>query len=245
VIMNEARRMAYLSAVNIDFDAAVNLGRKQSSVNWRLDPRLPKAAQLGNEYYRDNDYDRGHLTRRDDAAWGATTREARAANDDTFFYPNAAPQHVDFNQSDEFTGKGLQLWGDLENHISQQGAKDRARLCVLNGPIFTNDDKPLFDITVPRRFFKIVIFNLTRRQLGAVGFLLSQEMLIRDLPEERFEVGAFVVRQVRISAIDRLVDLDLGALAELDRFRAPAQPGVEENLEQDDLRLESLNDIVL
>ncbi|MBL9021049.1 MAG: DNA/RNA non-specific endonuclease [Myxococcales bacterium] len=245
IIMNEERRMAYVSAVNIDFDAPVNLGRKQSSVDWRLDPRLPSHAQIDNSYYRNNDYDRGHLTRRDDAAWGETTREARAANDDTFFYPNAAPQHVDFNQSDAFTGKGLRLWGDLENHVAEQGAKDGARLCVLNGPIFSDDDKPLRDILVPKRFFKIVVFKVGRRELGAVGFVLSQETLVRNLPEERFEVGEFVVRQKAISTINKLGDLDLSPLVQLDRFRAPDGGGVRESFDDDGVRLDSLKDVLL
>ncbi|MDE3819740.1 DNA/RNA non-specific endonuclease [Sinorhizobium meliloti] len=38
-----------------------------------------------------------HLTRRDDAARGKTLAAAVAANDDTFFYTNAAPQHFLFN----------------------------------------------------------------------------------------------------------------------------------------------------
>ena len=80
-----ARRMAYLSACNIDFKARVEVSSSQGGGNWRYDPRIPRAAQLGSRYYENNPYDRGHLSRRDDLARGPTREAAIAANRDSFF----------------------------------------------------------------------------------------------------------------------------------------------------------------
>ena len=245
VVMNGPRRLAYLSAVNIDFDAPVGLGRKQGTGTWRFDPRIPDAAQIGGEYYAGNDYDRGHLTRRDDAAWGRTKAEARGANDDTFHWTNAAPQHRDFNQSDEFTHKNLKLWGDLENHIAAQGGDQRTRLCVFNGTVFRMDDKPLRDARVPKEFFKIVVFkDEGSRTPGAVGFVLSQERLIRRLGDEAIDPGEFAVRQRRIEAIDAIVDVDLGFMFEWDRMPPRRGRPQDENFE-DDAPMRRLSDVVL
>jgi endonuclease G len=65
--------------------------------------------------YRDNDLDRGHLVRRLDPAWGASDAEARAANDDTFHFTNASPQHREFNA-------GQTLWAGLEDYLLSQAA---------------------------------------------------------------------------------------------------------------------------
>ncbi len=159
ILMNKERRLAYVSACNLNFDPPATVSRDEGSQSWRRDPRLDAGHQLGAPYYDDNDYDKGHLTRRDDAAWGEDKDAALAANWDTFHYTNAAPQHLLFNRSDEFTGEGLDLWGDLENHISAQGTAQRARLCVFSGPVFGPNDKPVSDALAPRAFFKIVIWR--------------------------------------------------------------------------------------
>jgi len=41
------------------------------------------------------------------------------------------------------------FWGDLENHITKQGAGQRTRLSIFNGPIFTAHDKPWMDAFAP------------------------------------------------------------------------------------------------
>ena len=227
VLMNATRRMAYLSACNIDFEAAFKASRATGTQTWRLDPRIDPADQLDDTYYRANDYDRGHLTRRDDAAWGATQAEANASSKDTFHHTNAAPQFTLFNESNEFTGAGLDLWGDLENFISAQGAPANRRLSVLNGPVFGQSDKPLKDILVPLAFFKVVIWNDGGRP-GAVGFVLEQGALIAALPEEAIDPGRFAVRQTSIAAIEAMVDVDFGPIKGWDRLAA-ARP--EEALE--------------
>lgn len=67
--MNETRRLAYVSAVNIDGAEFNKINR--SSDPFDLDPRLPESKQCGEWLYTDNDLDRGHLTRRQDPNWGS------------------------------------------------------------------------------------------------------------------------------------------------------------------------------
>ena len=73
VALNAHRRMAFYSAVNIDGGRARRVARDNS---WFLDPRASAAAQSDNSVYKNNDLDRGHLTRRLDPVWG-TESEAR------------------------------------------------------------------------------------------------------------------------------------------------------------------------
>lgn len=242
VVMCAERRLAYISACNLNFAAKAMAGRKDGRTSWRIDPRLNANQQLANRFYDHNDYDKGHLTRRDDTAWGEDLPAAIAANDDTFFYTNAAPQYYLFNQSDDFTNAGLRLWGDLENHISEQGAKQKARLTVFNGPIFGTSDKKLHDALVPLRFFKIVVWRDEGETPGAVGFVLDQESLIKSLPEEAIDVGEFSVRQKPISDIEAELDIAFGKVGEWDRLR---QTKLDEALGSDGILIESLDDIRL
>ncbi|MBY5546485.1 hypothetical protein HFO61_06535 [Rhizobium leguminosarum] len=242
VIMCSSRRLAYVSACNLNFGAAATAGRKDGRSTWRTDPRLNAEHQLANRFYDHNDYDKGHLTRRDDAAWGNGLTAAIAANDDTFFYTNAAPQHYLFNQSDEFTGAKLDLWGDLENHISTQGAVQKARLTIFNGPIFGLNDKPLHDALVPLRFFKIVVWKDEGADPGAVGFVLDQKSLVTALPEEAIDPDPFVIRQRRIADIQAELDISFGKTCDWDRLRGALpneaiDPGGILILSLDDIRL--------
>lgn len=217
-----ARRMAYLSACNVDFKAPAEASAGEGGSTWRYDPRIPRAAQMGERYYRNNPYDRGHLSRRDDLARGPTRAAAIAANRDSYFWTNCTPQHELLNQSNAFTGANLQLWGDLEKHIAAQGPA-LGRLSVFNGPVFGDADKPLYDVLVPLAFYKIVAWN-GPDGAGALGFVLEQADLVEGLPEKRLSPGIFAIRLRPIKVIGAGLDVDLRDLAALDRFDA-VQPG--------------------
>jgi endonuclease G len=225
----------------VDFDAAATASRKQGTSSWRLDPRLDDQ-QLGNPYYQNNDYDKGHLTRRDDAAWGADDDEAIAANNDTFHYPNAAPQHYLLNQSNEFTGANLDLWGDLENYITEQGSAQRTRLSIFNGSVFGSNDKPLKDALAPLSFYKIVVWRDGDAAPGAIGFVLEQAELVRDLAEEAIEPGRFQIRQRRIAEIEKTLDISFGPVGDWDVLR---EGGAEESLEDPGILIRRVSDVRL
>lgn len=240
VIMCASRRLAYVSAANLNFAAKATANRDQGRGDFRLDPRCDPKDQLGGRYYDYNDYDKGHLTRRDDAAWGDSLEEAIIANDDTFFYTNSGPQYFEFNRSDDFTHANLDLWGDLENHISQQGEAQKTRITLFNGPIFGARDKPLFDALVPLRYYKIVIWKDKNQTPGAIGFVLDQADLIESLAEEAIDPGRFVIRQRRIADIEAELDIDFGKVVEWDRLTAAM---AHEALDDDGIEIMSVNDI--
>ena len=245
VIMNAARKLAFIAAVNYDGKARVRVNRIGPD-KWFADPRVEKDAQTNNALYSKNALDRGHLVRRADAGWGATKEEAKRANDDTFHFTNCSPQHEVFNQSAQATKRNLKLWGNLENHIGEQVAKDSARLSIFNGPVFRPDDREHRKVKVPRQFYKIVICRKDDGTPAAYGFLLSQEELISDLPLEAleaFEPGPFKVFHVPISEIEQKTHLDFGPLKDIDAKR---RRGEEEGLEAfGPTAIESLDQIVL
>lgn len=95
VVFRPDRRLAASTAVCIEgSQLAEDVPRDDV---WEFDPRLPDEHQAGNEIYRNNSLDRGHLVRRLDPVWG-TPAVAGRANTDTFHYTNAAPQSDVFNQ---------------------------------------------------------------------------------------------------------------------------------------------------
>src|SRR5829696_1295249 len=111
LVMSGARSTAFFTAHNLDGQHKVQLG--SARVSWKLDDRLGNN-QIGPEAYEDNDWDKGHLVRREDMCWGPI-QLARAANDASFYYPNAAPQHANFNQDE---------WKYLEDWVLEQAAPD-------------------------------------------------------------------------------------------------------------------------
>lgn len=77
----------------------------------------------------------------------------------------------------------------------------------------------------------------------ALAFLLSQEELIRDLPEEEFEVGLYKPFQVQVREIEAKTKLDFGTLRNYD----PLEDEVNESYFEagtDFVPLARLNDIV-
>jgi endonuclease G len=244
IIMNELRRLAYVSACNLHYDPPAEVSRDEGSQSWRRDRRIDDTHQLGARYYDGNDYDKGHLTRRDDVAWGSDDEDALAGNWDSFHYTNAAPQHFLYNRSDHFTGAGLDLWGDLENHISEEADAKRNKLSIFSGPIFGDDatDKPYLDALVPLRYFKIVVWRDRGQPPGALGFVLDQADLIENLAKEAIDPGDFVVRQKRISTIERDLDIGFGPISQWDRMPMRRR---REALEDEGIQLNSVNDIMI
>lgn len=219
VILNRLRRVAFVSAVNIWANAPFNQKRDKKDT-WFIDPRVPLDAQTSERLYQGNPLDRGHLTRRDDAAWGQTAQEAKLANDDTFHFPNCSPQHEIFNQSAKASSRGLRLWGNLENHISEQAEANDRKITVFNGPIFRPDDRVHRGIRIPREYWKIVVLKKDNGEPTALAFILSQESLIKDLPTqdfaEDFVVGEYQPFQVKVRDLEAKTKLDFGALRTFD-----------------------------
>jgi endonuclease G, mitochondrial len=242
VIMNAQRKLAFVSAVNLDAGAPFQLAREGKD-RWFYDPRVERNEQLGAELYTDDPLDRGHLTRRADAAWGNTETAAQLANDDTFHWTNCSPQHEIFNQSTKANQRGLLLWGTLENHVTEQA--HGGKLSIFNGPIFRPNDRVHRGVPIPREFYKLIVYAKEPGKPGAVAFILSQASLIKNLPAEEFEVGPYQPFQVKISDLQSRIKLDFGALSSVDPLVAIGREMFMEGGTADVVAIERLRDIVL
>jgi endonuclease G, mitochondrial len=211
VIQSISRRLPLLTAVNIDGEKSLKLKRKGS---WRLDGRLEPEHQIGNELYRNNPLDRGHMVRRRDPGWGDDRPEAQEAEIDTFHYTNCIPQHAKLNQKD---------WVGLEDYILEAAETRDFKVTVFTGPIFREDDRKLKsqpgaeDIPIPEEFWKIaVMVRSDTSLLSATGYVLSHGKMIRDLVEAQFIYGEYKTYQVQITKIEEATGLDFGLLSQFD-----------------------------
>ena len=216
VIMNERRRLAFVSAGNLDAKAKF-IHEREGADKWFMDPRISEDFQAGEEIYSSNPLDRGHLVRRADAAWGKTAEEARLANDDTFHFTNCSPQHEVFNQSSKATKKKLLLWGNIENHIAKQATHvESKKVSIFNGPVFRQNDRKHRGLPIPREYWKIVVFRNNENKPRALAFVLSQAALIKTLPTEDFMIGPYDVYQVKVRELEMKTKLDFGDLRTFD-----------------------------
>lgn len=162
IAMDARRRTALVVAANINQQNIVVV----DSGGWRYDRTIGKKNQLGNDYYKDNEFganrwDRGHLANRASSAWGLSEnvdkrkKEATLASKDTMVYANASLQWEDFNKDE---------WQALENWVRSL-KEDRSNLIsVFTGPIF--GEQPVFHTfpglkpaEIPAGFFKVVCFE--------------------------------------------------------------------------------------
>jgi endonuclease G len=215
VVMNAERRMAFFSATNIDGE---NVRRvKRTSDRWYFDPRIDRAAQIGEALYQNNDFDRGHLTRRLDPAWGDDFEQGEK---DTFFFTNCAPQHQLFN---------TKVWLGLEDYILASAEAEGFKVSVFTGPVFSEDDRTFSfvdhkedsTVQIPLQYWKVAaMVNPKSKKLTVTGYLISQKDLITDL---EFVLGQFRTYQVPVSMIEKRTTLDFGPLRDFDplgRFEA-------------------------
>ena len=182
--MSRARRFARWVAWNVDGTSLAKLPRNR--MVFRRDPRLPEDAQVGDELYSGNRLDRGHLARRSDLLWGPLP-EANAANSDSFYFTNIAPQIEDFNQS-----RQQGLWGRLEDALYEDVEVERLRISVAAGPVLGDADPVYRGVALPREYWKAIAY-VTAGELRTRAFLLTQgldRLEVLDLDEFRvYETG--------------------------------------------------------
>lgn len=252
VIFNEKRRLAFVSAVVYDPTAKHKVVREGGDT-WYYDERIPKEIQADNRFYRGkkNPLDRGHLTRRADAGWGHTKREAEQANTDSFHWTNCAPQHEIYNQSGKATAKKLQLWGNIENHIAEQAVNNERPVAIFNGPILAAKDPVVPSdrdendkLQVPRAFWKVVVIVNDSGERSAYAFLLGQEAQISYLAEEDFDAGPFNIYQIKLKELAQRTKLDFHDLEADDALDDPTHESAFE-ADTEAVLVTSLEDIVM
>lgn len=244
VIMNSARKLAFVSAVNLDVGAKFSV-KREGKDHWYYDERISKDLQAGPELYADNPLDFGHLTRRQDAAWAATEAAATAANNDTFHLTNCSPQHAVFNESSQASHNGVLLWGNLEMYVTSQAKKGSKKLSIFNGPVFRPNDQIYRGIQLPKEFWKLIVYLRDDDKPGAVAFVLSQESLIKNLPAEDFVVGPYKPYQVKISDLEARTSLDFGGIESFDAMQKVGQESLMEGVRKQVVSVETFADIVI
>ncbi|MGW5741791.1 DNA/RNA non-specific endonuclease [Amycolatopsis sp. NPDC003861] len=208
VVVHRERRLAMFTAVNID--GRLSRALRREADHWSLDPRVAVTEQIGEELYRANPLDRGHLVRRLDPAWGATEPIAQLGNDDTFHFTNCSPQHQDFNQNKT-------TWAGLEDYVLNNADNFDLKVSVVTGPVLAADDDRYRDVQLPRQFWKVVAMVKKDGTLSATAYLLSQEELIHGLETAtEFDYGAYRTYQVPVRRIAELTGLSFGDLEAAD-----------------------------
>lgn len=182
VIQHAERRFPFFTAANINAKDFISLRRKDvfkgGSDRWRKDPRISFKHQWGAELYgaTKSDFDRGHMTKREDVQWGPTVSHARFGALSTFFYTNSVPQHRKLNQV---------LWRSLEDYILHEEALDHGmKINVFTAPLLMDDDPEFVTpvrgatVMIPRMFWKMVYYTRDRKTLNRVAFLVGQEDIL-------------------------------------------------------------------
>lgn len=183
VFLSRSRKFPVLTATNIDGSLFKPIDRSKIFAGgrdrWRLDDRA-RPYQWGDVLYsvENSDFDKGHMTKREDPQWGATEDAARRAAQSTFFYSNAVPQVKELNGA---------VWSRLERYIlSRRVVARKLRVAVFTGPVLSNED-PVFvrkvkkeEVRLPTLFWKVVYFSPDRERLHSVGFLMGQQTLLEQ-----------------------------------------------------------------
>ena len=192
LVMHKGRRLTMFTASNLDADprrkepepgklytrkALGGLGKNDMEL-WFIDPRIADGDQLPDRFFSKDKgaFDRGHVVRREDVAWGLSYQEVQFANGDTFHTTNCTPQVAGFNQP-----TGSENWGDLEKYVSSEAGSEQ--LSIFAGPVLADDD-PIFvgvdnegpvRVRIPRQYWKVILAEADG-ELRAFAFVLRQDL---------------------------------------------------------------------
>jgi endonuclease G len=249
LVMHAKRRFAIYSAANVDF-AHRYLNLKSKRV-WRYDPRIPLDAQVGDEAYAGNRFDKGHITRQEDMEYGDTIPEALQSTADTCHWTNCTLQHDKFNRTQEW-------WQGMEQHILEHSIDPHAkgfRAQIFSGPVFTKQDPEydeVPDIKVPMKFWKVCAAVTSSGNLFAVAYLLDQSTVIKQfgLAEAAGEVPfePYKLFQLPITELEDMIHLKFtfgpskDPLSDCDPLKDGPPPELDSDQDGDDDRLESTGD---
>ena len=229
VIFNAVTRLPVISAINVEGDASQRLDDSKRNDDWLRDKRIDIEAQLTDKFYRKSHFDKGHMSRFEDANWALTEADALRNGVYTCFYTNACPQVAALNRAGG-------LWGKLEKAVLEKGVKKeagkQARMVVFNGPIFDKKlDKIFKGVVIPMQFYKIIAWLDDSDKLKATAFRFSQETLVDDvhfdermrIEEEALDIDKDMVfknYQCSIKNLSSLTKIDFRKLYKYDTFKA-------------------------
>ncbi|MGV8124557.1 MAG: DNA/RNA non-specific endonuclease [Candidatus Xenobiia bacterium LiM19] len=220
IVMNKERKLAFFTASNID---GPSLRDDIKRGKWEIDEVIGAENQTGNSVYSGNSLDKGHMVRRRDVVWGSKG-EASKANQETFYYTNAVPQHGELNQK---------KWLDLENWLLQRADQQKKRLTVFTGPVLSDGDVKYRGEKIPEDFWKIIVLEReSDHKLTACAFMMSQKQFLRNVEGNKKPKGGggesdsgdnvntsqVAPYQVTLAEIEKLTSLDFSDLKEVDAY---------------------------
>lgn len=216
--MHAARRLALVTASNVTADPKLKKPEKgkdytrkglsgldaNDQERWFTDPRMDEKFQLPDVFFTKDRgaFDKGHIVRRDDVAWGTSYAALRRANGDSYHVTNCSPQVAGFNRS----ANGEENWGDLENHVLSSAADEK--LTLFAGPVLDPSDTVFVGAggggtkiraKIPVRFWKVIVAPV-QGGIASFGFVLEQ-----DLSKVEFE---FVVADEFVPHMYPLSDIE-------------------------------------
>ncbi|WP_194767491.1 DNA/RNA non-specific endonuclease [Tamlana sp. I1] len=231
VFQNPFRKFPYFTASNIHGNLFKEITRNElfsgKGDTWKKDSRIPETEQLGYELYsaEKSDFDRGHLTKREDVQWSEDRKVAIAAAESTFFYTNAMPQVDRLNRG---------IWRQIEDYIlHNQTISKQIKINLFTGPIFLDNDPDFVTkikedvIQLPYLFWKVIYYQ-NNDKLHRTAFLTSQKKLLEKRrivkpvvrSDEQLESDLFMTfkdaetYQVRVDFIEKLSGLKFHEAAE-------------------------------
>ncbi len=249
LVMNQVRRLQMWSAVNVDYTGSKRRKKREDfgTDTWVADPRIAGELQIEDQELYDpaKKFDRGHIVRREDTAWGETAQEEVFANSDSFHWTNCTPQHEQFNRAMyQYHG----LWGQLENHIQSQAKNVGQRMSIFAGPVLNTKADITHDfgggeMQVPVRFWKVLIVTeeaaAAHPSLRAYGFILDQTAAIQKYGLEKFSAGELETYQVRLADVTKAT----GVTFDKTLIGADAMAGAPDEARR--IRIESLDKVRL
>ena len=147
-------------------------------------------------------FDKGHIVRRDDVAWGTTYEELACQR-------RHLPRHelLAAGRRVQPVGKGEDNWGELENHVLTQAATER--YCVSPArcwPTTTRSSSAQDDARQraradPAPFLKVVVARGDGRSSRRTAFVLEQDL--SDTPLEFVVDAEWRRRMISIDLLER------------------------------------------
>ena len=205
------RRVPIVSAINVNGKLRyAALDAEGSRVDkWYRDNRIDKDVQLNDTFYVRSGFDRGHLARREDAEWGTTM--ARPSSRPT----SRAATPTPFRRCPLSTGRDSVTRGNGErsrSELLEEGVELEAgkagRICVFNGPLFSDDDPDFKGIQVALDFYKVVVWFDAAGELRTTCYKLTQEKLVGEIDFEALSFDSvFRDEQVPIGDIEEATGL--------------------------------------
>lgn len=221
VIFNAFQKMPLISCINVEGDPDKRKDFTERDDKWIRDNRIDFDYQLNNKFYAKSGFDKGHMSRREDANWGDTPYEAKRNADLTCVHTNACPQVPELNRSNRGG-----VWGKLEKLILEYGAKKEegktGRISVFNGPIFKESDPVFKGVKIPMEYYKIVMWLSDNNNLNATAFKLSQADLVDNIDFEDIDIDQdlrFKEYHCSIKELQELTNINFEKISVYDTYR--------------------------